>query len=127
MRQQALVEEEEAIKKQKVFNTILQTTNLITASSEIFKTLAKFGPVGVALAIGTIATMFGAFISAKANASSVTQLAEGGSGDEAGMITGKRHSQGGERFLDHVEVESGESWGVLSRPASRSMVRFFMR
>ena len=27
------------------------------------------------------------------------------------MITGKRHSQGGERFLDHVEVESGEAWG----------------
>lgn len=123
-RQQALIDEEAAIKKQKVFNTILQTTNLITASSEIFKTLAKFGPIGVALAIGTIATMFGAFIAAKAKASNTT-LAEGGSGDESGMITGKRHSQGGERFLDHVEVEQGEAWGVLSRPASEKYGKVF--
>lgn len=124
-RQQALIDEEEAIKKQKVFNTILQTTNLITASSEIFKTLSKIPVVGIPLAIATIATMFGAFVAAKAKASQATQLAEGGSGDEVGMITGKRHSQGGERFLDHVEVESGESWGVLSRPASEKYGKVF--
>jgi hypothetical protein len=124
-RQQALIDEEEAIKKQKVFNTILQTTNLITASSEIFKTLSKIPVVGIPLAIATIATMFGAFVAAKAKASQATQLAEGGSGDEVGMITGKRHSQGGEKFLDHVEVESGESWGVLSRPASEKYGKVF--
>src|SRR5690606_6398253 len=38
----------------------------------------------------------------------------GGSGNKTGIITGKKHSQGGENFLDHVEVESGESWGVLA-------------
>jgi hypothetical protein len=41
------------------------------------------------------------------------------------MITGKRHSQGGERFLDHVEVESGEAWGILSRPASEKYGKVF--
>lgn len=125
LRQQALLDEEAAIKKQKAFDTILQVTNLITASSEIFKALSKIPIVGIPLAITTIATMFGAFIAAKAKATSATQLAEGGSGDEVGMITGKRHSQGGERFLDHVEVESGESWGVLSRPASEKYGKVF--
>jgi hypothetical protein len=124
-RQQALIDEEEAIKKQKVFNTILQTTNLITASSEIFKTLSKIPIVGIPLAIATIATMFGAFVAAKAKATTATALAEGGSGSDTGMITGKRHSQGGERFLDHVEVESGEAWGVLSRPASEKYGKVF--
>jgi ribosomal protein S8 len=118
VRQEALVDEEEAIKKQKAFDTILQTVNLITASTEIMKSFSKIPVVGIPLGIAMIATMFGAFVAAKAKASSSTKLAEGGSGSETGMITGKRHSQGGERFLDHVEVEQGESWGVLSRPAS---------
>lgn len=125
LRQEALINEEAAIKKQKTFDTILQTTNLITASSEIFKVLSKVPIVGIPLAIATIATMFGAFVAAKAKASQATQLAEGGSGDEVGMITGKRHSQGGERFLDHVEVEHGEAWGVLSRPASEKYGKVF--
>jgi hypothetical protein len=38
-----------------------------------------------------------------------------------------RHSQGGERFLDHVEVEQGERWGVLSRTASRKYGNSFYK
>lgn len=52
-------------------------------------------------------------------------LAKGGSGDDSGMVTGKRHSEGGERFLDHIEVESGEAWGVLSRKATAKYGRDF--
>ena len=65
-----------------------------------------------------IGSLFALWSASKAKATTATQLAEGGSGSDTGMITGRRHSQGGERFLDHVEVEQGESWGVLSRPAS---------
>jgi len=52
-------------------------------------------------------------------------LAKGGSGDDTGIIKGKRHSEGGERFLDHIEVEGGEAWGVLSRPATAKFGKEF--
>jgi len=125
LRNKAIADEEEAIRKQKAFDSVLQTVNLITAASEIFKTLSKIPVVGIPLAIATIATMFGAFAAAKTQANSATKLAEGGSGSETGVITGKRHSQGGERFLDHVEVEKGEAWGVLSRPATQKYGEVF--
>ena len=117
-RAKALAEEEKAIKAQRSFETILQTINLITASSEVMKTFSKIPIVGIPLGIAMIATMFGAFIAAKAKAANLTKMAEGGSGTETGITTGKRHSEGGERFLDHVEIEQGEQWGVLSRRAS---------
>lgn len=113
-REKALEDERKAIKAQQAFETVLQTTNLITASSEVMKAFSKIPIVGIPLGIAMIATMFGAFISAKTKAANATKLAEGGSG----TVTGKRHSQGGERFLDHVEIEQGEQWGVLSRRAS---------
>jgi len=113
-REEALRKEEEAIKRQQQLDTLLQTTSLITASANIYKSLSPLGPPGIVAAIATIATMFGAFMRAKQQAQQAVQLSEGGSGEETGMITGRKHSQGGERFLDHVEVERGEHWGVLS-------------
>ena len=62
--------------------------------------------------------MFAAFAAAKLKAAAAAKLAEGGAGTETGMITGRSHAQGGERFLDHVEVERGEMWGVLSKRAT---------
>jgi hypothetical protein len=118
-RDAALKDEEKAIKQQQKVETILQTINLITASTELFKSFSKIPIVGIPLAIAMIGTMFAAFVSAKAKAAAATKLAEGGSGDETGIITGKRHSQGGEKFLDFAEVEQGEAWGVLSRPATQ--------
>ena len=124
-RAKALAEEEKAIKAQRSFETILQTINLITASSEVMKTFSKIPIVGIPLGIAMIATMFGAFIAAKAKAANLTKMAEGGSGTETGITTGKRHSEGGERFLDHVEIEQGEQWGVLSRKASGKYSEIF--
>jgi hypothetical protein len=65
--------------------------------------------------------MFTAFAAAKASAAKATKLGHGGQGE----VTGRLHSQGGERFLDHVEVEQGERWGVLSRSASRKYGKAF--
>ena len=124
-REKALREEEKALKAQRALDTISQLSSLISASADIFKSLAKLGPIGVAVAVATIATMFGAFAAAKTRAAQVTKLAEGGTGSDTGMITGKRHSQGGERFLDHVEVERGERWGVLNRRASAKYGKAF--
>lgn len=124
-RQQALVEEQNALKQQQAIERISQAINIASSAANILKQFTKLGPAGLALASIAIASLFTIWASTKSKAYSATELAEGGSGDESGMITGKRHSQGGERFLDHVEVESGESWGVLSRPASEKYGKVF--
>jgi len=72
-----------------------------------------------------IGTMFAAFAVAKSRAASMTKLAEGGAGDETGIVKGRSHAAGGERFLDHIEVERGERWGVLNRRASDKYGRVF--
>ena len=124
-RQQALVEEEKAIKQQQAIERISQAINIASSAANILKQFTKLGPVGLALASVAIASLFSIWAATKAKAFTATELAEGGSGSETGMITGKRHSQGGERFLDHVEVESGEAWGILSRPASEKYGKVF--
>lgn len=126
VREQALREEEKALKAKRTMDTISQLSSLVTASAEIFKSLSSLGPVGVAIAVGTIGTMFGAFAAAKTKAAQATKLEKGGTGTTTGMITGRRHSQGGERFLDHVEVERGEMFGVLNRRASQKYGRQFV-
>jgi hypothetical protein len=110
-RDKALKEEEKAIRQQQTVEKLLQTMNLLTSVTEILKSATKKGLVGLAIAPFAIATLFAIWSKAK---SSTTMLAEGGSG----TVTGRRHSEGGERFLDHVEIEQGERWGVLSRKAS---------
>lgn len=118
-RDKALAQEEKALEIQRKFDEIQQVSSLLTASANIYKSLAKLGPVGVAIASGVIALMFGGFLKAKADAAKLTKLEQGGLIDEHGTIKGKRHSKGGERLLDHVEVEDGEKVGVFNRSASK--------
>ena len=116
LRDKALREEEKARKIQEALNTSTQISNLITASSQIFKSFNEAFPVlGTPLAIAMIGVMIGAFAAAKIQAAKAARLEEGGSG----TIHGKRHSQGGENFTDHIEVEDGEAWGVLNRRATQ--------
>lgn len=124
-REIALREEEKALKAQQALETVMQMTSLITASANIYKSLSPLGPIGVIAAIASIATMFAAFAATKVQAASAVKLAEGGYGDETGVVTGRRHAQGGERFADHIEVERGEMWGVLNRRASQKYGRAF--
>jgi len=120
-REIALKAEEEALKKQRNLDAIEQASSLLTASANIIKGFSAMPVVGQVLAIAAIAAMFTAFASARIQANKATQLAKGGHGE----VTGRTHAQGGERFLDHIEVEQGEKWGVLSRPASRKYGRIF--
>ena len=112
-----------------IIEAALQAASLASAVANLFsKETRKLGVAGVITAGIGVASMLVAFASSVAKIKGATaayQLAEGGSGSETGMITGKRHAQGGERFLDHVEVESGEAWGVLSRPASEKYGKVF--
>ena len=118
-REIALREEQKAIKAQQQFDTVMQLSSLITSSANIFKGFSSIPVVGVPLAIAAIAAMFAAFAATKARAASAVKLAEGGYGDATGVVTGRTHRQGGERFTDHIEVERGEMFGVLNRRATQ--------
>lgn len=114
-REKALKQEEAAIKAKRQLETVTQTVSLISAAAETFKAFP--GPL-LPIAIATVAAMFAAFATAKIKAAAAAKLAEGGVGTETGIIKGRSHREGGERFLDHVEVERGEMWGVLSKKAT---------
>ena len=125
LRAEALKNEEAAIRKQQIADSIIQGVNLATSVTQILKEYTKIPLIGIGLAGAAIAALFALFSSAKSKSASVTKLAEGGTGSETGMITGKSHAAGGEHFLSHVEVERGERWGVLNRKAADKFGRTF--
>ena len=117
------IEEERKLKKQQLaIDTAMQTSKLVLAGVELFESQANKGIVGVVIAAALIASMFALVQSTRAKAKALeaeTALAKGGYGDNTGIIEGKRHSQGGEKFLDHVTVEGGERWAVFNRNATQ--------
>jgi len=124
-RDQALKDEEEALLRQRRMETIAQGVSIFSAATNILKEYTKLGPIGLILAAGAITSMFAILASVKKRSSEMTQLEKGGSGTDTGMITGKSHARGGERFTDNIEVEHGEAWGVLSVPASQKFGKIF--
>lgn len=117
-REKALAQKKKIQKQQAIIDTVTQASSLITAAAQVFQSVAGIPFVGVPLAIGLVATMLGSFVAAKAKVfqNIKAQKAEKGM---FGLVKGKRHSQGGEAFGDHIEVEDGEAFGVLSRSATR--------
>ena len=110
---------EEAFERQKqlelqklAIDSISQLSNLITASTSIWESTSKLPqPGGAILAIATIGAMFGSFIASKAKAAELVKSQE--SFEEGGVVQGKRHTQGGEKFYSSdgshmVEIEQGE-------------------
>lgn len=68
-KEKELLEEKKKLQKEKLLlDSILQLSNMATAASSLFATLAPTGPIGVGIAIGTIALMLGTFIKAKSDA-----------------------------------------------------------
>ena len=106
----AIEEQKQAAKAQLAIQTVEQTINLVTASTKIFESLSALGPIGVGLAIATIATMFGAFAAAKTKAFAAVNAGvfeDGGDVDvSTGVLRGNRHSDGGVKM--YYEAESGE-------------------
>lgn len=101
-------EEEELKKAQKrkaalaktelVLDSISQLTNLITAASNIFKWASKIPFVGIPLAVGLIATMFGAFAIAKGKAFQAIgqgQSFRKGLAEGPVNLKGPKHEEGG--------------------------------
>lgn len=68
-RELELLEERKKIQKQKLLlDSLLQLSNLATASTQIFATLSPLGPLGIATAIATIGLMIGTFVKTKTEA-----------------------------------------------------------
>ena len=80
-REKAITERQELEKKAakaKLINDVVQqSSSLITASAQIFQAMSSIPFVGVPLAIGFIATMFGAFAKAKIDAAKASKLSKG--------------------------------------------------
>lgn len=116
LRDQAIKDREKAQKQQQQIDDAQQLSAIITAIANIVEGWSTVPFVGSILGIAAAGVMLASFLSLKSDANS---LEVGGRGDDKGIITGKRHSQGGERFADNIEVEQGEKWWVMNRNASK--------
>lgn len=125
-RDKALEEEKKVKNAQLLLDSAGQISSLVTATANLWATSSKLGPIlGPILAGIATAAMWGSFTVAKVKAAQLAKLEKGGHGDSTGIIQGRRHSSGGEMFSDHIEVESGERWGVLNRQASQKFGNLF--
>jgi len=118
-RDAALKEEAKAKRAAILLDSVQQLSSLITASANIFKALSglPFG-LGVPVAVGLIAAMFGAFVAAKAKALKSVEPPKFRKGVK---ITGRTHEQGGEPLTDSAgnfigEAEHGE-WLIGTKPS----------
>jgi tape measure domain-containing protein len=123
-RDEALKEETKAKRAQIALDSVSQLSSLVVASANIFKALSSIPFVGVPLAIGTIALMFGAFAKAKADAlKSVPKLRQGK------RVEGRSHEAGGEDYTGvdgrRYEVENKE-W-IIGTKHSTEHDRFLSR
>ncbi len=111
-------------KKQFALDTAVQASSLITAAANVLKGFSTIPLVGQILGITQVALMVAAFFASRASALSAInsggpQAATGASGEgSTGKVHGRSHLQGGERFTDHLEVEGGEKWAILSKRAT---------
>lgn len=124
LRNKALQEQEKLARKQEAINKIKVLSELTVAVAQLIASEASKGIIGLAIAGVAIPALFALFSGAKNQASqATTQLAEGdvldiGKGRDYKRIKGRSHKDGGERLLDHVEIEGQESLGVLRKEVS---------
>ncbi len=121
--EQALAEQQAATEAQEKLNTIQQVASLITAAANIFSSVAYIPFAGVPIAIGLIATMFGAFAAAKIQASRLTAQTYGQGGTE--LLSGGSHQSGRDIPLGTMpdgrerRAEGGEYLAIINKRSSR--------
>ena len=113
----ALKEQRAAQKEQQVIQSIEQAANLVTAATQIFT------DAPIWLAIPLVATMFGAFASAKIRANNLTKQYADGAYEE--FDYGGSHKSGNDISLGMTKngrqrkVERGESMMILPKAATK--------
>ena len=124
--QQALKQKQKAQRQEQALDTLTQTSSLITASANIWKSLSGIPIVGYALAIAAIATMWSSFAAAKIKARQLTQTQDveyGQGGLE--ILQGGSHQSGNDVDLGTMpdgrrrRAEGGEAVAIINKNATR--------
>lgn len=120
----AIKEQQRAQKAQAAIDTLTQSSSLITASANIWKSLSGIPVVGPALAVAALATMWGSFAIAKVKAMQVTQSEQYGQGTVE-LLQGGSHASGNDIDLGtkrdgtRRRAEGGEFFAVINKKNSR--------
>lgn len=126
-----LQEEKKKIQKAQILaDTVAQGSNLITASTEIFKVMSKLGPVGIILAIASIGAMLTGFVAAKVQAlkavGDAPVFAKGDRFDIYNALKGaSSHGEGGVDVVDNktgrklAEFEGDEKLFIVNKGSSK--------
>ncbi len=108
----AIEEQKKAARQRALIDAATQVSAIATAAASYFSATAPIPFVGIALAIGAIATMLATISKVRASARSIQapEFGEGGSGfiQNDGFVTGRSHSDGG----NLINIEKGEIFQV---------------
>ena len=121
--EKALKEKQKAQRAQQAIDSLQQTSSLITASADIWKSFAGLGPFGIAAAIAAIATMWGSFAAAKIKAREATRTEYGEGGME--FLMGGSHQSGNDIDLGRTpdgrqrRAEGGEAFAIINKTSTR--------
>lgn len=117
-------EQEKAAKAQMAIDTLTQSSSLITASANLWKSFSSAGVLGPALAIAAIATMWGSFAYSKVKALQATQSEKYGEGTVE-LLEGGSHASGHDIDLGMTrngrrrKAEGGEYFAIVNKRNSR--------
>lgn len=121
-REEELTKKKKQIQKiQMALDTVSQASNLITAASKIYASVAEIPFIGVALATGLVALMVAGFVTAKAMSFSAASSSQ--SFGEGGEVDGGSHDSGRDRKYYSKDgrnvrkLEGGEF--VINKKATR--------
>ena len=116
--EEAEKERAKAVRAQILLDSVSQISSLITSSANIFKALSAIPFAGIPLAIATIATMFGAFAKAKADALKAAAIPKFRKGTR---LEGRSHEAGGLAISDEhgniVGEAEGKEWLIGTKPS----------
>lgn len=120
--EKALKEKQKAQRAQQAIDSLQQTSSLITASADIWKSFAGLGPFGIAAAIAAIATMWGSFAAAKIKAKQVTAQSEEYGEGGLEFLEGGSHASGNDIDLGisnhrgrRMRAEGGEALAIINK------------
>lgn len=124
--QKAQQDKQKAQQAQARIDTLTQTSSLITASANIWSAMGGIPIVGPALAIASIAAMWGSFAMAKMRAAQVAGQTEQYGEGTIELLDGGSHASGNDidmgynpKTKKHRRAEGGEFFAVINKRNSR--------
>ena len=121
----ALKEKQKAQKAQLALDALTQSSSLVTASANLWAALSPISPIGPALAVAAIATMWGSFAAAKIKAAQITQQTEQYGQGTVELLQGGSHASGHDIDLGTKDdgtrrrAEGGEFFAIINKRNSR--------